>query len=298
VLTLAVAEGKRLLLNPALLAGAALGVALAILPWLNGEPKQTWLAENYEQLTLYWAPLFFGAFLAANLAALRERETTTAELFRASPVGYCERTLALLGAVLVPTVLSAVLVWVQLSVISDAGGITVHRTRLTPSVIEMALVPTITAISFISGVAVARTIRSRTVGAVGGAFATFLLFYMYWLLNWLPAYFLHPYSTALRTVDLGTSLAAGERQQWDPIPPDEWHPNWWAIERDVSLVGWHILYLAGVALLTSAYAVRRSGRDRRVRWMLVAGAVLTILGMTMQIAAFGLPLTMGQGVIP
>jgi hypothetical protein len=286
------------LVNPALLAGAALGVALAIPPWLNGEPKQTWLAENYEQLTLYWAPLYLGAFLAANMAALRERDTTTAEMFRASPVRYCERTLALLGAVVVPTVLAAVLAWVQLSVISDAGGITVHRTRLTPSPIEMALVPAITAVSFISGVAVARTVRSRTVGAVGGASATFLLFFMYWLLNWLPAYFLHPYLTALGTVDLGTSLAEGERQQWDPIPPGELHPNWWAIERDVSLVGWHILYLGGVALLIAAYAVRRSGRDLRVRWVFVPGAVATIAGMTLQIAAFGLPLTMGQGVIP
>jgi hypothetical protein len=232
------------------------------------------------------------------MAALRERETTTAEMFRASPVGYGERTVALLAAALVPTVLAAVLAAVQLIVISDAGGITVHRNLLTPSVIEMALVPAITGISFISGVAVARTILSRAAGAVGGALATLILFYLYWVLAWFPASFLHPYATALRTVDLGTRLTAAERKQWDWMPPTEWRQNWWAIERDIGIVGWHIVYLAGAMILLAAYAVRRSGHDRRVRWIVVSGSVLVVGGLTLQMAALGYPLTIGQGAIP
>jgi hypothetical protein len=229
------------------------------------------------------------------MAALRERETSTAEMFSAAPIGYRERTLALLAAGLVPTALAGALAALQLGVIVDAGGITVYDMRLTPSVIEMGLVPAITATSFASGVALARTIRSRTVGVVWGAVATYTLFLMYWVLAWFPASFVHPYSTALRAVDLGTTRPAVEWTKdllpMDLLPPDPWHPNWWTVERDVGIVGWHIAYLAGITLLLAAYAVRRSGPERRVRWMVVSGAVLTIAGLALQMAAFGIPLT-------
>lgn len=290
IVTLSVIEGKRLLRNPVLLVGAALGVALAILPWLGGEPTQGFGSANYEQFTTLWAPLYLGAFVAANLAALRERATATAEMFRASPVAYGERTLSLLAAAVVPTAIAAVLSALQLGLIASVGGITVYGRPLMPSIIEMALVPAITATSFISGVALARVIGSRTFGVVWAALATFTLFFMYWLFAWFPASFVRPYSTALRAVDLGTAITPGERQQWNPIPPNEWHANWWAIERDVGIVGWHITYLAGVTLLLAAYAVRRSGH-RRVRWMHLSGAALAVAGLTLQIVAFGFPLT-------
>jgi hypothetical protein len=296
ILTLSVVEGKRLLRNPVLLAGAACGVALTILRYGEGEPAQPWDSFNYTALSLYWAPLYLGAFVAANMAALRERETTTAETFRASPVSFSERTLALLGAGLVPTALATVLSALYLGVIAGAGGATVHGARLTPSIIEMALIPAITATSFVSGVALARMIGSRTVGVIWGSFATFTLYYIGWIWGWFPAYFVTPYATSLRAVPLGTAISADAREQWDPIPPDEHHPIGWAIERDVGIVGWHIAYLAGVTLLLAAYAVRRSGPDRRIRWMLVSGAVLTIAGLALQMAAFGLPLSMPQGL--
>jgi hypothetical protein len=82
------------------------------------------------------------------------------------------------------------------------------------------------------------------------------------------------------------------------MPPTEWRQNWWAIERDIGIVGWHIVYLAGAMILLAAYAVRRSGHDRRVRWIVVSGSVLVVGGLTLQMAALGYPLTIGQGAIP
>jgi hypothetical protein len=183
-----------------------------------------------------------------------------------------------------------------MGVINGAGGVTVYGELLTPSLIEMALMPAITATCYASGIALARMIKSRTAGVLWGAFATFTLFYVGWIFLWFPAYFLAPFSTSLRAVSLGTTISADERQQWDPIPPDAYHPTWWAIDRDIGIVGWHIAYLAGVTLLLSAYAVRRSGPDRQVRWMAVSGAVLTITGLALQMVAFGLPLNTPQGI--
>jgi hypothetical protein len=59
--------------------------------------------------------------------------------------------------------------------------------------------------------------------------------------------------------------------------------------RDIHPVGWHDVYLAGLALLLAAYALWRSGRDRPVRWLLLPGAALTIGGLALQMAAIGGP---------
>ena len=122
MLALSVAEGRRLLRNPALLAGIASGAAMALLPWRNGEPRQDWLGQNYLMFLLFWAPLYLGTFLAANTAALRERGRTTAEMFAPAPTRYAERTLAVLVAGLVPTLIAVVLAFVQLQIIRSVGG--------------------------------------------------------------------------------------------------------------------------------------------------------------------------------
>jgi hypothetical protein len=301
MLALSLAEAKRVLRHPVLLAGAALGAWLSIQPWLHGEPAQVWETESYTTFLLGWAPLYFAAFVVANMAALRERETTTAEMFRSAPTRYSDRTLALLAAGLVPTALAAVLAGIQLSVIARAGGITVGNllVRLTPTVVEMALVPAITATVFACGVALARTIRSRTFAAILAAVTTYTLMFGFWLFAWFPAYFLTPYATSLRAVDLGQELTVDEHTRAHMLSAPTYDADWghWSVLiRDVELVGWHNIYLIGLALLLAAYAVRRSGRDRRVYWLLLPGAILTIGGLTLHIATVGGPFDWGAAV--
>jgi hypothetical protein len=293
-LALSIAEGKWLLRHPVLLAGAALGALLSIQPWLAGEPAQDWETQNYLTFLLGWAPLYFAALGTANLAALRERETTTAEMFRSCPTRYNQRTLALLSAGLVPTALAAVLAAIQLRVIAKAGGITVgdRLVRLTPTVVEMALVPATTAAAFACGVALARTVRSRAFGAILAAVATYMFFAGFWLFGWFPAYFVTPYVTSLRSLDLGENLTVEERTNTGALGApiyDIGTGHWSVLVRDVAIVGWHITYLIGLALLLTAYAIWRSGHDRRIRWLLLPGAVLAIGGLALHMATLGGP---------
>jgi hypothetical protein len=293
MLALSLAEAKRLLRHPVLLAGAALAAWLCLQPWLRGEPVQDWETQNYEMFPIYWAPLYLAAFIAANTAALRERETTTAEMFRSTPTRYGERTLALLAAGLVPTTLAAVLAAIQLGVIAHAGGITVgiQAMQLTPTVVEMALVPATTAAAFAAGVALARTIKSRAFGAILAAIAIYICFLGFWVFAWFPAWFLAPYATSLRSVDLGQDLTVDELANMQMVNAPSYHEEarWQVLVRDIHLVGWHNVYLIGLALLLAAYAMRRSGRDRRVYWLLLPGAALTIGGLALHMATLGGP---------
>ena len=69
--------------------------------------------------------------------------------------------------------------------------------------------------------------------------------------------------------------------------PDEFDPWWHAIEIEAARVGWHAAYMIGLALTLAAYALLRSGPVRRTKWLFVAGAVLTITGVTLQILSTG-----------
>jgi hypothetical protein len=294
MLAISIAEGKRLLRHPVLLAGAALGAVLSIQPWLGGEPAQDWETLNYLTFLLGWAPLYLAAFLVANMAALRERETTTAEMFRSYPTRYAGRTLALLAAGLVPTGLATALAAIQLSVIAQAGGIAVgdQLVPLTPTVVEMAWVPTTTAAAFASGVAVARAVRSLAFSAIIAAVTTFIFFIMFWAVSWFPVYFVTPYATSLRALDLGEHLTGDELTKTGVLSGpsyDTGSDHWSVVVRDIATVGWHNVYLIGLALLLAAYALRRSGRDPRVRWLLLAGTVFAIGGLTMHMATLGGP---------
>jgi hypothetical protein len=266
---------------------------MAVHPAVARRPTRPRLGNaNYETFLLPWAPLYLAAFITANTAALRERETTTAEMFRSTPTRCRERTLALLAAGLIPITLATVLAAIHLSVIAQTGGITVgnQAVKLTPTVAEMALVPATTAAAFASGVALARTVRSRTVGVVFGAITTWLTL-MFWVFAWFPAYFLAPYTTSLRSVGLGQDLTVDELTNLQTVNAPSYHEEarWQVLVRDTQLVGWHNLYLIGLALLLAAYAVRRSGRLRRARWLLLPGAMLAMGGLARHMAAMGGP---------
>jgi hypothetical protein len=238
------------------------------------------------------APLYLAAFIVANTAALRERETTTAEMFRSAPARYRERILALLIAGLVPATLAAILAAIHWGVIALAGGFIVgdKGVQLTPAAAEMALVPATAAAAFACGVALARTIRSRAFGAILAAVATYLFFATFWAFGFFPGYFLAPYSTAQRAVDLGQQLTRSDLTGVQPLSyPTYYQGRFQVLVRDIPPVGWHDVYLAGLALLLAAYALWRSGRDRRVGWLLLPGAALTIGGFALQLAAFGGP---------
>lgn len=288
ILALAAAEATRLARDPLLLLAAILSAVLAIAPWLDGHPHQAWSTQTYTHLAGFALPLYFAAFVVANLAATRERESTTAETFRSTPTRPAERTVALLLAGIVPVGITTAIATAQLAFIASAGGIEVGDqaafVTVTPTLIEALLAPAITATAYTGGLAVARTVQSPAVGVVTGGAATYLLTFLYWMYGWFPGYFLAPYATALRRIDLGRDVSPTESSTWDMLhAPNAYDPNWYGITREVDRLGWHIVYLVGIATLLAAYAIRRSGRDPRAAWLLGAGLALTITGVALQL---------------
>jgi hypothetical protein len=279
--------------NPLLLGAVAAGL-LFCLPWLDGEPGQTWSTQLYTQVGLVASPIYFAAFVLGNVTAMRERSATTAELFSGVPTSYMGRTLAILLAGAVPTAASVVVITVHQTLVIRAGGITVGDQptliRLTPTVLELALVPAITASSYTAGVALARTIQSRVVGVMLGTILCGLQFMLYWMWAWFPAYFLAPYTGALRRdTRIGPQLSAAEVSSTMLIAPDGYNPSWWVLVREADRVGWHVLYLIGVTVLLAGYVLRRGGRDPRVRHLLGVGVVLVLAGLIGQLAVHGGP---------
>jgi hypothetical protein len=267
---LAAAEGRRMALNPLLLVAVAAGL-LFCLPWLNGEPHQDWSTENYADIGLVGLPVYLAAFMLGNLAALRERPSTTAEMFSTVPINYAQRTRAILLAGIAPIAASALVIAVYDLLVLRAGGITVVGTQLRPTAFELALVPAITASSFAAGIAVARTIRSRVIGVILGTILTQVVF-IYWLFSWFPAYFLAPYTSGLRHNGVGLVIREPDR------------------------VAWHVAYLLGVATLFAGYALSRSGKDPRVRQLLIVGGLLVVAGLVGQMVVHGGPFPWGGDV--
>jgi hypothetical protein len=293
VLSLAATEGRHMARHPLLLL-AVVACLLFGLPWLHGEPAQNWSTQSYVDFGHVGIPVYFAAFVLGNLAALRERPSTTAEMFTGVPTSYAQRTRAILLAGVVPTAASVLVVTAYQALVIRAGGITVgdqvETVRLTPTVLELALVPAITATSFTAGVAFARTVRSRVTGVMIGTLLTGAFFVGYWLWSWFPAYFLAPYTSGLRReTSLGPALSTDEARATMLFGPDEYNTTWWVLVREADRVGWHIAYLLGVSLLLAEYALRRSGRDRRVPVLLTLGALLVVAGLVGQLAGHGGP---------
>jgi hypothetical protein len=298
ILRLAMLEAKRLLRHPVLLVGAVWGSWYSLWPWRYGEPAQPWSTANYSALSLTWAPLYVTTFVVANLAALREGPSTTAELFRCVPTRYSQRTAALLVAGFAPVALTGLLCVTQLALITRAGGVTIGDPpgsgKITPTPAEVALPALIAAMSFAAGVAVARTVRSRLLGAVGGIVGGGLYFTGYWIWARFPTYFVVPNAVAVRR-----DIAHPHQTLWDAEVPflyaptggpnADYNPNWYALIRDLDGFGWHLVYLTGVTLLLTGYALRRSGYDPRVSWVLSIGAVLVTAGIAFQLVAHSGP---------
>lgn len=288
---LARVESRRLLRSPVLLASGVLAAYASWSGWWDGrEPAQDWGTQNYDALFLGAVPLYLAAFLVAGAAALRERGVTTAELFRTTPVPWADRTQALLLAGLVPAALAAVVALGEWALIRRAGGVTLGMPPDTavvqPTLLEALHVPVLAFAAFCAAVALARTVRSRAVGAVLGTFGTVAFLLAEWAWQWFPAVLLAPADTALRRPVLGPEVDAAESARYSVLlPPDQYTPSWSGLERDLLLSGGHTLYLLGIAVVLAAYAVRRSGGDRRTRRGLAAGLVLAGAGLGLQLVA-------------
>lgn len=173
------AEGRYLLRSPLLLLDTLVYGGTAVLPVVTGQDTSD-AADVYFTHQFSSVALALAAFLVAVWAAARERPATTSELFGNTPARRWDRTVGLLGAVVVPFTLALVIGCVQIVVIQIAGGIPVgdepFRTNLVPTPQELLGAPLAVACSFVAGVADVRRVRSRAVSAVLGIVGAAFLF--------------------------------------------------------------------------------------------------------------------------
>jgi hypothetical protein len=292
VTTLARVEARRLLTHPVLLVGALITAALQT-QTLWTAPTPAWATETAALIGAAWFAMTGATFVVANLAALRERETTTAEAFRAVPTALGDRTLALLLAGAVPTAMAAVVSGYVAVLAARIGGVPVGdaggRGRFDLSLVEIASPVVITAAVFAAGVATARAIPSRAVGALTGTIGSVAVVLTSWAWSWFPAAFLVPQSVAARgTTDLGPHPTPDDLDQARLLDrPDTYDASWHAVEVEVDRVAWHGLYMVGIALLMSGFALARVERSGRSRWLLVVGALLAVAGFALQVWSTG-----------
>lgn len=94
-------------------------------------------------------------------------------------------------------------------------------------------------------------------------------------------------SAPLSHTDLGPDPTEDVKAQWQILHPPadpEFMPHWYGYVRDTDMNAWHTVYLIGVVLLLSAYAIRRA--RGRAPYRAAAGLLLVAGGATMQILTY------------
>jgi len=282
------AESAHLLRSPLLWVGTAVYGAAAVLPTFTGQDTSESANDLYLTYQFPVGALALAAFLVAAWAAQRERPTTTAELFVNTPARRWERTLGLLGAVVVPFGLALVVGCVQVVVIWVQGGIPVGdepwRAELVPTPLELLGAPLAVACSFVAGVAVVRIVRSRAVSALLGVVGAAFLFLFFWIWYVVPFALFAVYRTALTPHEfVGEPTDAGLSRFPAVDLPDAHTQTFTGIDRDLGFYGLHLLFVVGLTVTLAGVALLRSGTDRRSWRVFGTGLLVAVLAIGAQL---------------
>lgn len=266
---LARVEGARLLRHPVVLVALALSIAYTI-AWSQ------LLGGDYFAVSGSGLLPLLAALVATNLAALRSRRSDTDELYDSLPAPARTRTLAhllSLGWLFAGCALYVAAFTVALGGL-DGFAIRYDGATLTPSIAELAQGPAaVTAVAAI-GIALARWIPFLPTGSVLAA--GLVLFQMpatSWNLQSAWTWFL-PIVNAAETPP-HTSFPcdnSGDGVSWCGEPVFQ-----------VTAVGWHLAYLAGIAVVAGALALMRHDRRPVTLAGLVVGLLLVAVAGVSQI---------------
>lgn len=253
-------EGRHLLRHPALVAGAALSAVLCAVA--TGVDFATLSLSGFALL-----PLTLGTAVATNLTALRDRRNGTEELFDSLPTGRRIRTAGHLASVGWAAALAMLLLAVAAVVVAARGGPQVrfpdgvvrHRAMLP---VELAQGPLAVAAYGLVGAALGRLVPTH---GVAPALAVAPLVLSRFGLPWVTP-----------VVNHSVSVPGG---YW---PHPEIAPRTELVGFDLTLLAWHLVYLAGLAALAVAAALWK----RRVGLTAAVGVALaaTVTGGWRQLA--------------
>lgn len=252
VLSLARAEGRRLLIHPVFLAGVAFSLlGNPLLTGVSFDPR----VQSRTLLTgLGLLPLAAGTLLAVNLAALRGRRYQTEELYASAPVTSGARTAAHLLSVASAVATGIVLVAAAAVFVQASGGAEAALDR-NHRVLSFDLMqgPAVVMVLGVLGVLLARWLPSQVVGPLA-----ILL-----IVSFAPAVIQWPWGEAPGRWLAPLPVAFSEK-----------------LAEPAATMGWHLLYLTGLAVLLGSAAVLRHGRNRGLGiWMAVGLTVATAAGI-------------------
>jgi len=276
VTVLSRAEGRLLLRHPIFLVGAALsGFLLAIDTDVTAEGGDNSalshsLGGAYFNLTgsaLLWLAL--ATLLSANLAALRSRRDRTGETYRSFPAEARARTAAHLLAVLWAVGIAVAFVAGDFFYHHAGRGLIVDYSdrRVVPSPFELAQGPLVVLVFGILGVALAVWLPRLTVTLM----VTFVIFASEQVFVQLTS---RPVGhSSLRWLFPFANSATYTR------PGAEFPPQYLRYDGlagfDVTAAGWHLLYLAALAISLAALALLR--HSPRKRLLGAVGVILVVL---------------------
>jgi hypothetical protein len=252
IAALARIEAVRLLRHPLVLAAAALSAYLLVRIGMADEP-----ILNSADIGTQWplVPLAAATMVAVNLAVLRPRRCDAEELYATVPLGPAGRTMAHLISVVPVAAAACALVGadiVWLATRPYAAG--------SPNPAELATGPALVLVFGAVGVLLGRVAPSVAAGPLTlvGLLAGSLLATDFRLLTgpklWLGVFF------PVRSFD--TAMPEG------------------IVDRPA---GWHLAYLASIAVALAAAALWRSGMGRTGQVVVAGAVVLTVAAAAMQL---------------
>jgi hypothetical protein len=287
VLAIALTEGRRMLLHPAFLVGVVLTV---LSQWAIGG-REEWAGDHYFAVTSLWAFLWTGTFLAAALVAGRQRWLSNPDLFAGTPVAPSTRVLGLALAVLGPVLVSLPLVgatavkWSDGFVMGEVPWSGLHE----PGLVEWLQKPLLVALAGVVGILIAQLPRGRLPVLLVTAVVMWFTSMALWMLQVYPLRQLHPSMLPTFEHRLPRGFQPSAWRPGDPplMSPDEYNSTWREARFDLTALGWHSLFLAGLGLLALWGAMRLAdGRDHH-RLVLWVGGALALAGGALQLVAAG-----------
>lgn len=289
VRALVAGEIRRALQSPLLWAGLA--CSLAIIWWFDSDGAFTdpgAYGEHYAAWEFPVGPLAFAAFLVANGAALRDRPPPAADLLASTPARGWERTVGLLAAALVPTLMGLLVLGVQDTAVLAHGTAVLGDwpwvSTFEPTLLELLGGPLAVACSWVAGVAVARLVRSRPVGAVLGFLGWALFSFDFYTFLYAPFGLFALSRSSVVAADLGSDPSPAQLAAHQAAGrPGDLVTGYLGLDRNLPSYALHLVFVLGVVSLLAALALARSGRERRTWPVGVLGLALVLLGLVGQV---------------
>ena len=275
---LAVVEVRRQLRRPVIWIGFVLTIVISV------GSTTDWSGGSYDERILGFQPLVLAALFCGYATSSRDQRQVLAE---DAPLGSNDRTIAHLVSVTVPVVISVVFV-IGIAVVSRIeGGFWIgDEPRRTDSalhsVLELFQPPLLVALAGTFGVAAGRASRGRAIAIMTvGTVIWFLSFPASWVVNSPPVHTVALVQSQPMAIDLEPGVSPEQLpDSWLAIAPGEFGGVWKRVLVHQPTIAGHNLYLLGLI----AVAAGASIRTRTGRRLVIAGAVLVLGGIIIQLA--------------